>query len=254
MLGFFDEDTNTFLMSKEKDGELVEQWRRISREIQKRNWHESLWARLRYHKTLRDNKIVVVREYLDLLWSTFITRQTVLLDESKRFGVDIFDSETSSLSSQQKQIYQELTAEFIKNTYAFVGMLQGLIDVSFFAFESSCKILSSLGCYDFAANVANNQIIQHEEIWRTLKSLAKEENSKRCTKCLLTENWKFQISFKSVANAYCYAILTRMLSDYADLFYTFLTEDDLKHINRYFENIRRIVEGQQSIEQHCLGW
>lgn len=261
MLELFDQDTQYFLETKDNYNEFVRHWQIILAEITKRNWINSFENRLLYHKNLREYKLIAVRRYLDFIWTEFNKRYSNIIDDfEKRTGINIYDLDVSSLSSNQRLYYQKFESEIIENVYSFIGMLQGLINISFFAFESSCKILSALGCYDFSAIFANEQIIQHEEIWKTLKRLAKVDSRSRCEKCLLIDYCRFEINFQSVANAYCFAFKTRLLSDYGDLFYNIFSDfsrsiqKDLENINKYFKNIEKIIRGQRDIEKYCLGW
>ena len=84
------------------------------------------------------------------------------------------------------------------------SLLCSSISQIFFCIEHCCKIVCSLGNVEFAQKVACDKIIQHENVFKTLR----EFGGKR-----------YLLDFDALRRLYAYAIKTRMVADYTDFFH-----------------------------------
>mgnify|MGYP001114175285 CR=1 FL=1 len=84
------------------------------------------------------------------------------------------------------------------------SLLCSSISQIFFSIEHCCRIACSLGDVKFAQKVAGDEIIDHRDVFKTLKNLSER-------KCLL--------DFNSLRKLYAYAIKTRMAADYTEFFH-----------------------------------
>jgi len=261
MMDYFDRDVELFLETKDDNVELIYNWYVIANKITKLGKIFELNNKLHLYKRMRNNKIIILDTYLESVWTDFRLKRSKIINEfEKNIKMRLEFINIYDLDQKQQYYYDIFLKKNKKNYLEFLSILQGLISVIFFAFESSSKIISSLGCYEFAESIANNEIIQHNRIWQTLKRIAKVETGTRCNNCDLKSHCYFKIDFFSLANAYCYAIKTRMLSDYSELFYKLFSQikksmsKDINYIHKYFLNIQKIIKGQRNIETSCLGW
>jgi hypothetical protein len=74
----------------------------------------------------------------------------------------------------------------------------------FFTIEPCCKIACSLGDLEFGRRVATDAINNHDDVFRTLKTLARGS---------------YVFDFNALAKLYAYTIETRIVADYTDFFH-----------------------------------
>lgn len=251
MMDFFNSDSQEFIDSLDSLASFERHHNSVYAVIVN---HQMYNQRLLYHKELRKNKLLTIKKYLSISYTQFqlefynITGRLT----SSGYTPQNFDNPTS------EQI--GLLNDYFNLVYSFLGLIQGFINVLFFGFESSAKILAGLGCLEFSTTLSNNQKFTHTDVWNALRHLSHYVPFGVCQQCQLQNQCTFTLNFEAYANCYAYIIKTRMLSDYSALFYALANPlagtlgDDLKILFKYFFNIETLISGQNRIENVCMGW
>jgi len=254
---YFDKDCDVFVATHGEVATFVKHYKIIQRELQNRKFLSSFLGRIIFHSKLRDYKISAVENYLSELYDGYKERLKAICDAlmgriGRKISFPIERKDLEALTEEEKNLVLEAEREIQLSHIQFVGLISGLINLMFFAFESSCKISCSFGCWDFAVSFANNKIIQHNAIWRTLRRLGKieERTFTRCAVCLMDKNCNSEIDFEALANIYCYAIKIRMLTDYENFFYK--NPEFWNQIDKYFKKLKGVIDGQKAIETKCV--
>lgn len=253
----FHEDCRAFMATRSEIDSLLKHFKTIYQELDSRNLLSNFLVRLNLHSKLRDYKTSAVAEYRLALYDGFDKRiraihDCLLRDLGREIALPIDKSNLERLPSEDKQLIlraeEDLQLAFIQ----FVGLISGLVSTMFFAFESSCKMSCSLGCFSFAVLFARDEIIQHRTIWKTLRRLGEtgKTTETRCITCLMNKDCNFEIDYEALANIYCYAIKIRMLTDYELFFYE--NPSIWSQIEEYFKKLREIIDSQKEIETKCL--
>jgi len=105
---------------------------------------------------------------------------------------------------------------------ASINNILGLyISELFFSAESMLRIICIGSCIEFSIKaILPNHIIQHEEIHKTLRKLAKEESEKvSCRLCKMNPKCPRMSSYLDLANIYEIIYHLRVLKDYKREFY-----------------------------------
>ena len=254
---YFDKDCDVFVATHDKVTTFIKHYKIIQRELQNRKFLSSFLGRINFHSKLRDHKISAVEKYLSELYDGYNKGLQAIYDAlmgkiGRKINFPIEKNDFQALTEEEKRLVLEAEEGFRLSYIQFVGLISGLINLMFFAFESSCKMSCSFGCWDFAMLFANNRIIQHDTIWRTLRRLGKigEKTYTRCTACLMDKNCDSEIDFEALANIYCYAIKIRMLTDYEDFFYE--NSEVWNQIEKYFKKLKGVIDSQKTIETKCV--
>jgi hypothetical protein len=254
---YFQNDCGVFVATHDKVNAFIKHSETIRKELLDRELLSSFIVRIRFHSKLRDYKISTLDEYLAGLYDGYSKRiQEIRDDLAKDLGrtitIPIEKQEFETLTKIEKEVILEAEQKIQLAHIQFVGIISGLINLMFFAFESSCKVSCSFGCWNFAILFAMNRVIQHDTIWKALRRLGKigEQTSTRCFACLMDKSCNFEIDFEVLANIYCYAIKMRMLTDYEDFFYE--NPEIWYQVEEYFKKLRRIIDCQKVIETKCL--
>lgn len=254
---YFNKDCGVFVATHDKVNAFFKHYKIIEQELQNRKLLSSFLGRIRFHSKLRDYKISAVEENLSWLYDRYNERIKEIYDGlsksiGRRITIPIAKSEFESLAEEEKGLILEAEGRFQLSYIQFVGLISGLINLMFFAFESSCKVSCSFGCWSFAVSFAKNKIIQHNTIWRALRRLGniEEKTETRCAGCLMDKSCDFEIDFEALANIYCYAIKIRMLTDYEVFFYE--NPEVWDQIEEYFKKLRKVIDSQKAIETKCL--
>ena len=169
----------------------------------------------------------------------------------KEISLPPSENEYESLKSEERELVNLACQKQRMNYIFFIVGIVGLVNQAFFALESSCKIIGSLGCIHFSIRFASNLIIQHSDVWQVLKRLGKlSEEGINCKICRVNNSCKFSVNFEALANVYCYAIKIRMLSDYDDLFYSH--QESWEKVELYFDKIEKIINENMMIKNKCF--
>jgi len=256
---YFSKDCGVFVATHDKVNAFIKHYKVIQQELQSRNLLSSFLRRISFHSKLRDYKISAVEEYLSALYDGYDNRIRTIYDDlvrdlGRRITFPFEESELERLAGEEKRLILEAEERLQLSYIQFVGLISGLINLMFFAFESSCKVSCSFGCWNFAVLFARDEIIQHGIIWRTLRRLGKimekTKTKTRCVACLMDKSCVFEIDFEALANVYCYAIKIRMLTDYEDFFYE--NREVWYQIEEYFKKLTKVIDSQKAIETKCL--
>jgi hypothetical protein len=226
------------------------------KELEMRHILDKYLLRTKQHSMLTNYRLNSIYEYLDMLWNDYLRKnreihKSCLDNLGKSVSLPPTQEEIDSLTSDEKLIVEEALRKLELNYIGFIVAISGLINSAFFALESECKIFCSLGCIAFSIRYAQDEIIQHKDVWLTLKRLGKviQTRSVNCEICKLQENCFFSINFEALANVYCYAIKVRMLSDYEEFFYKIQTWEKIKV---YFDKLKDVITKQIMIKHKCL--
>jgi hypothetical protein len=254
---YLQRDYEIFIETHDKLDSFLEHYKIIQKQLMDRELLHNFIERIDFHSKLRDYKISALDEYLPKLFTGYNSILEEILEDLKRdigntvsFPID--KQQFEALTDRQKESILEAEERIQLSYNQLVGVISGLINTIFFAFESSCKISCSLGCWEFAISFSTNNIIQHDSIWKTLRKLGKiaQEKTTRCDRCLMDKGCDFEIDFEALANSYCYAIQMRMLMDYEIFFYE--NSKVWNQVTEYFKKLREIIDCQKAIQNKCL--
>lgn len=133
---------------------------------------------------------------------------------------------------QNDDVVKKMTEEEFKNWveggaaksyayYNYKNILGLFCSELFFAVEAACRVVCIGTCLDFAIkSLLSNIIIQHDEVFKTLKRIGREDSEKiSCITCANKEKCKEIPSITNIASLYelCYHI--RVIKDYKLEFY-----------------------------------
>ncbi len=253
----FHKDFEIFVETHNKLGSFLEHDKKIQKHLMDRALFDTFMERIGFHSKLRDYKIPVIYEYIPKLFAEYnIMLGEILADLKKDIGrtvsLPIDLEQFGALTDPQKKSILEAQESILSSYNLFIGVVSGLMNTIFFAFESSCKISCSLGCLEFANSFSKKNIIQHASIWKTLRKLGKvvKPQTTRCDICLMGKTCDFEIDFEALANSYCYAIQMRMLMDYEVFFYENRTI--WNQVEEYFKKLGKLIDYQIVIQTKCL--
>ena len=158
----------------------------------------------------------------------------------------------ASLSLKEQRIVDTAQAKLESLNAKFLASLLASIGLSFFAFESACRVCCSLVCQAFAGKVAECQVAHHRDVWKTLKRLAGlERSSLDCSNCSSAPACQFHTDFAALARIYSYVIKVRMLADYREFFYIASTLWQYM-AHTYIPHIIGIIKSQKALTSDCL--
>ena len=150
----------------------------------------------------------------------------------------------------------EPIVDALKLCYIDLVRLSMLLSQMFFALEFSCRNVCALSCYRFALKVARSEVIQHGELWRTLKKLG-EKTGVDCEACAVLSTCNFKIDFLALSRIYAYATKIRQIADYTPKFSS-LDIFKSKILSRtptgipYFHCLVEITEANFDLIKGCL--
>lgn len=252
-IDYFKRDCNNFIMSCSNYDDLVLRFSKIKNELNLKNMLNEFLIRIQFHSRLVNYKLNPVQEYLNLLWNNYnlkINEIYELCQDNIRINISLPPTQEAIdlLEMEEKEIVQQALQELEITYINFIVIIGGLINLVFFVFETECKILCSLGCFAFSIIYARNDIIQHNDVWKTLKKLSQNDprESINCEICQMRRECDFSIDFEALANIYCYAIKIRMLADYDELFYK---NQMWELIKEYLDNIEYVIINQENIKK-----
>lgn len=255
-MGYFDRDCKKFISSCKQLDDFVAHFSKIGRELFSVDLLNDLLTRVDFHSTLTGHKVEPVEHFVKLVWEDYLRRNgeiyyAIKIKLGKTVSLPPSREEFESLTDGEQRLVTQACQELQNNFIHFIAGIGGFINQAFFAFESACKILCSLGCFSFSILYAKHEIISHRDVWRYLKWLGKIiQGNVRCQICKVSDTCKFSINFEALANVYCYAIKLRMLSDYEDFFYNY--EESWEKIKVYFDKIKEVINSQKNIKEKCL--
>ena len=255
-MGYFERDCKEFIRSCKQLDDFIAHFSKIGRELRSKDMLDGLLTRVNFHSTLTDYKVEPIEDYIKLLWQDYLRRNgeiyyRVQTELSRPISLPPSEEEFESLTSDEQRLVTQAYEELQINRIRFIAGVGGFITQIFFAVESTCKILCSLGCFPFSILYAQHEIISHGNVWRCLKRLGKIiQRNISCQICMVTSTCHFSINFEALANVYCYAIKFRMLSDYEDFFYNY--EESWERIKVYFDKLKEVIRSQRKIEEKCL--
>ena len=172
--------SDSYLKSRtEIDVDFIGSSRHVVKVVEKDNLKDRYIFKLSLYKRMAEYKIQLVREIL------------LPIMMSLQEDLDRMTVEEASVTLAQMNIRRN-------------GLLCSAISQLFFAIEHCCKIACSLADPEFAEKIAHDDIIQHSDVFRTLKILGRQ---------------KYILDFDSLRAIYAYAIKTRMAADYTVFFY-----------------------------------
>lgn len=148
-----------------------------------------------------------------------LTLESVNKDVITTFdGHDLEDFFTGKAKIKEERL-SEFRKVLLKNeitSYSLSSLFISLATNIFFALEYHCKDICSTACLKFAIQVANNEPIQHEEVWKCLKRLGSEKNNYACRICRIKKECKYDFDFDKMAMLYSAVIQSRMICDYTE--------------------------------------
>jgi len=144
-------------------------------------------------------------------------------------------------------------ADLLRIAYGDFIHLSILLSQMFFALEFCCRMLCGFGCYNFALKISRAEVVQRDEVWKSLKRLG-EKQGHQCEICIVRETCNFNIDFKALARIYAYAMKIRQVSDYTTKFASF---DVLKsHLAEppfiYFAALMDVLETNFYMAKDCI--
>lgn len=98
-----------------------------------------------------------------------------------------------------------------------IGQISQICGLFFFGFEALAKLFVLSFCLKLATRVIQGQVIQHNDIWKTLKMLSGRKIPTDCQICKLRDECNFHYPFGNFANLYAFIIKIRMLADYTEV-------------------------------------
>ncbi len=258
-MDYFKRDCKYFTDSCQFYNELVKRYSEIKKELISKNIFDDFLKRIDFHSKLVTYKLNPIQSYLDSLYKEWSVKINNLLDSCKEviggnISFPIRLEDFNSLEQEKQKIIENTNQKIFTTSIEFIAVLGGFINSIFFAFESECKIVCSLACFAFSIEYARNNILEHAQVWQTLKrlSLAKSnlDDSIRCEICQMKENCKFSINFEALANVYSYAIKIRMIADYDDSL--FKNIELLDKIKDYFNELDGVITIQEVLKIKCM--
>lgn len=95
----------------------------------------------------------------------------------------------------------------------FIGIF---VSEEFFITEAMCRVILIGTCYEFALkSILPNTVIQHDEIYKTLKRLGSKKHDKvACKMCIVNEQCIQRDIFLELAQLYCLLYHLRVIKDY----------------------------------------
>jgi len=163
-----------------------------------------------------------------LTYSVVLSRRTMAeLEEIKRRGPPKYKGIPTREYVIKRQLYLGLTEKEREQwrkasiagwlvDYDLCSMVSTLACQLFFGLEFACRSLCAVSCKSFAHKVNKGQVVQHLEVWKTLKKLGGEKSKIECDICANKRNCSFGFDFTALANLYAYSSKIRMLSDYTE--------------------------------------
>ena len=255
---FFEEECNLFIDSCPNVKIFLSHFLKIIGELASQNVDKDLLKRIDFHTRLTEHRVASIDDFLDSLWIDYKNKcdQTYLEFRDKvdqPVSLPPTEDELAGLSQGEKEIVQTTLQKLQSNYIRLIVGMGGFINTIFFAFEAQCKIICSLGCYPFSIRYAQDNIVTHGEIWKSLKRLGKVDGPKNieCQICSLKNSCNSELNFRSLANVYCFAIKERMLSDYEEFFYSY--DQTWKKLKVFFDDIKLVISCEQEIKQKCFG-
>ncbi|MBA7689850.1 hypothetical protein ES703_98361 [subsurface metagenome] len=256
-MDYFKDDYETFIHSCSNVDDIATRFSRIRDKLSSKNLLNTFMDRIDLHSRLANYKSNPIPEYLNNLWNNYL----IEVDEIHQFCQDnirinvsfpLSQEEFDSLDEEEEEIIRQAMQDFELSYINFITMIIGLINIIFSAFETECKIICSLGCFAFSISYAQDNIIQHNVVWKTLRRLSRigSRKSINCQICQMQNNCNFQMDFKALANIYCYAIKIRMLADYEEVI--FKGEQVWHLIKEYFEILKHVIIKQVNIKNICM--
>lgn len=253
----FKRDCQIFHSSCSNIDEISERFLDIKNYLIFTNLLNNFINRNKFHSKLTKYKITPVQFYLDQFWNDYLGEVDKIYEDcqnklSINITFPIQQEDIDSLDDIEKEIAQKASEDFYSIYIRFTVMVIGLVNIIFSALEASCKILCSLCCFSFSSSYAQNDIIQHSEIWKTLRRLSQigSRESNDCKNCQISNNCSLNTNFEALANIYCYAIKVRMLADYDDIF--FKEPQILYDIKEYFDILENVIINQMNIQKQCI--
>jgi len=119
-----------------------------------------------------------------------------------------------------------------------------LLSQMLFALEFSCRMLNTLGCYNFALMVSKSETIQHDQVRKQLKRFS-EKQGHECEICSVRDACYFGVDFNALARIYAYAMKIRQMADYTakfaslDVFRSQLGEPHFPYFSSLIETVER---------------
>jgi len=187
-----------------------------------------------------------------IMYKTNQVLKTIFQSLGNKVSLPLDQVVYDSLSTAQKQVVDEAKDEFDKlNAQYFASLLMG-ISLSFFAFESACRVCCSLTCETYAHKVGNCQVMHHYDVWKTLKRLGGlERSSQDCIKCNILSTCQFTTDFEALSKIYSYAIKVRMLANYRDFFY--ITQTLWAYMMQiYIPYLTETIKSQKRLINRCF--
>jgi len=115
---------------------------------------------------------------------------------------------------------REAGHKIINNVIIFdclIGQISQICSLFFFGFEAITKLFLLSFCLKLSTRVIQGQVIQHSDMWRTLRMLGAHKNQTDCQICRLKDDCSFRYPFDSLAGLYAFIIKIRMLTDYTEV-------------------------------------
>jgi hypothetical protein len=123
------------------------------------------------------------------------------------------------LSSDELAEFKTISNKLYAGKNKITGLFSNQLSELFFCIEFQAKMMCGLLCLKFADKIKNGEIIQHNEIFQTLKKISWNKDNSQCRTCPTNKSCGFNIDFNSYAKLYAMYIKLRMISDYTEIFY-----------------------------------
>lgn len=123
-----------------------------------------------------------------------------------------------AMTAEERETWRVANITTMALSAKWTGLISLHITERFFAFESLAKSLCAARCIDFCYKAIDpNSIIQHQEVWKTLKRLgADRKNNNTCRLCRLATDCHVVEEASLFAQSYIALIHMRMLKDYRE--------------------------------------
>jgi len=130
------------------------------------------------------------------------------------------EAEPNERCQYSDDLLREAGQKIVKNDLIFdclIGQLAQICGLFFFGFELLTKLFLVSSCLKFATRIIQRQVIQHGDVWKTLRMLGGGQTQTDCQICRLRDSCNFHYPFVDFAGLYAFIIKIRMLTDYTEV-------------------------------------
>jgi len=194
---------------------------KIRKKLDANGLYENYFEHMKMYARIEEIKLISVKERIDREYS--IIKEEIERNKKKQELISLLregwdPKARTTLAKKQSEKIREFFIETFKMRCKHLSTYNSFIYESFFVVECNCKFLAGMGCYRFAKNISESKIINHSDVWKTLKNLSGKQKEAICDHCFTKTSCNFKKRFIHLANLYAASIKLRMLSDYSEVF------------------------------------